>query len=108
MYIRKWIFFYAFFAPFGLVASSPKELILKVPPLKEHTVARIKKQMNCLENVRFCGYDVASSCLFLRYDPEHILDVDIIATSICALNGKMEVIPLTDYTFFDVLDGKLK
>ena len=100
--------FYAFFYPFGLVASPPKELILKVPQLKEHTVARIKKQMNCLENVRFCGYDVASSCLFLRYDPEHILDVDIITTSICALNGKMEVIPLIGYTIYDVLDGKFK
>ena len=108
MNVKKWILLFTFYSPFGLVASPPKELILKVPPLKEHTVARIKKQMNCLENVRFCGYDVASSCLFLRYDPAHILDVDIIATSICALNGKMEVIPLTGYTFFDVLDGKLK
>lgn len=100
--------FYAFFYPFGLVASPPKELILKVPQLKEHTVARIKKQMNCLENVRFCGYDVASSCLFLRYDSESMLDTDIIMTSICALNGKIEVIPIIGYTIYDVIDGKLK
>ncbi len=108
MIAKNWILLFVLFTPVGLVAAPPKELILKVPQLKEPTVARIKKQMNCLENVRFFGYDVASSCLFLRYDPEHILDVDIIATSICALNGKMEVIPLYGYTIFDVLDGKLK
>ncbi len=100
--------FYAFFSPFGLVASTPKELILKVPQLKEYTVFNIKKQMNCLINVHFCGYDVANSCLFLRYDPESMLDMDIILTSICALNGKIEVIPIVGYTIYDVIDGKFK
>ncbi|MBK7964894.1 MAG: hypothetical protein IPK10_06165 [Bacteroidetes bacterium] len=108
MNVKKWIIFYAFSSPFGLVASAPRELILKVSPLKEHTVFNIKKQMNCLLNVHFCGYDVASSCLFLRYDSESMLDTDIIMTSICALNGKIEVIPIIGYTIYDVIDGKLK
>lgn len=108
MNVKKWILLFTFFSPFGLLAYPPKELILKVPPLKEHTVFNIKKQMNCLMNVHFCGYDVASSCLFLRYDSESMLEMDIIVTSICALNGKIEVIPIIGYTIYDVIDGKLK
>ncbi len=87
-------------------ADKNTELILKVPSLNEASVNRIRIQLSCLEGVRFCGYHVESSCLLLVYNKNTVSDPDIIATLVCALNRKMEVLPLKGYSIYDVIDGK--
>ncbi|MBL7925176.1 MAG: hypothetical protein JNL88_13320 [Bacteroidia bacterium] len=95
------------FLPLGGQAGVPaQELILKVPVLSEQSVNTIRKQLLCLEGVHFCGYHVESSCLLLRFLPARIGDPDIIATTICALNRQLEVLPVDGYTIYDVIDGK--
>lgn len=93
---------------FSTQAQLTKELILNIPPINEKVLIKIKSQLACIENIKFCGYDAENSCLYLRYDPEYILDPDIISTIVCALNDKMEVCLIEGLTIYDVIDGKLK
>ena len=87
--------------------TSYHELIVQVPKLTEWKAFKIRRQLDCLDGIRFLGYYKERSCILLHVDPKKITNTKIITTTIHHLNEKMKTDEIKGYSIYDVLDDKL-
>lgn len=95
---------------FVRVAAEPdnnRELVLQVPALDEWTVQRIQEGLSRMKGVRLCGYYQDDSCLLIKYDPSARNAGTIIRTIEAIARVPKNVVEITDFTFYDILDGQL-
>jgi hypothetical protein len=87
-------------------AQSPKkELILLTKPLSESQVFHIKNKLTDMKGVHFCGYQPASRCLLLQYDPVGKNTADVIVKTIKNSETVGDVKIVRNKTIYEILDG---
>lgn len=89
-------------------AGPMEELIVEVPGLSEWSVFKIRRQLLCLDGLHFSGYDVASSCLLLKFDPLRIASATLVLEVLKGLNKQQEFTLIKGYSIYQVIDGQMK